>query len=128
MFPSSDDCLKAVIVFRFFFLPLTKRRNGASGFMRLKAGGVPERHWHKAAEWAYMLKGLARITAIDQNGRTFQDDVGEGDLWYFPAGIPHSIQGIEGDEVATKINDQAVEPRIRDLLLHALTVSSGAID
>jgi oxalate decarboxylase len=45
-----------------------------------------------------MLKGRARITAIDQEGRAFQDDVGEGDLWYFAAGIPHSIQGLdEGD-------------------------------
>src|SRR2546423_8548468 len=65
--------------------------------MRLKAGGVREMHWHQAAEWAYMLKGRARITAIDQEGRAFQDDVGEGDLWYFGAGIPHSIQGLEGD-------------------------------
>jgi oxalate decarboxylase len=65
--------------------------------MRLKAGGVREMHWHQAAEWAYMLKGRARITAIDQDGRAFQDDVGEGDLWYFAAGIPHSIQGLEGD-------------------------------
>jgi oxalate decarboxylase len=54
-------------------------------------------HWHTAAEWAYMLKGFARITAIDQDGRTFQDDVAEGDLWFFPAGIPHSIQGLEPD-------------------------------
>jgi oxalate decarboxylase len=45
-----------------------------------------------------MLEGRARITAIDQEGRAFQDDVGEGDLWYFAAGIPHSIQGLdEGD-------------------------------
>src|SRR5438552_880218 len=65
--------------------------------MRLKAGGVREMHWHKAAEWGYMIKGRSRITAIDQDGRAFQDDVGEGDLWYFAAGIPHSIQGIEGD-------------------------------
>src|SRR5437879_11489427 len=65
--------------------------------MRLTAGGVREMHWHTAAEWAYMLKGRARITAIDQDGRAFQDDVGEGDLWYFPAGIPHSIQGLEDD-------------------------------
>lgn len=63
--------------------------------MRLTPGGVREMHWHTAAEWAYMLKGYARITAIDQEGRTFQDDVSEGDLWYFPAGIPHSIQGLE---------------------------------
>ena len=65
--------------------------------MRLKAGGVREMHWHKPAEWAYMLKGRARITAVDQEGRAFQDDVGEGDLWNFPSGIPHSIQGLEGD-------------------------------
>ena len=42
-----------------------------------------------------MLNGRARITAVDQDGRNFVDDVGEGDLWYFPAGIPHSIQGLE---------------------------------
>jgi oxalate decarboxylase len=65
--------------------------------MRLKAGGVRELHWHKPAEWAYMLKGRARITAIDEEGRAFQDEVGEGDLWNFPSGIPHSVQGLEGD-------------------------------
>jgi oxalate decarboxylase len=33
--------------------------------MRLNAGGIRELHWHKQAEWAYMLYGTARITAID---------------------------------------------------------------
>jgi oxalate decarboxylase len=65
--------------------------------MRLKAGAVRELHWHRPAEWAFMIKGRARITAIDQEGRAFQDDVGEGDLWNFPTGIPHSIQGLEGE-------------------------------
>ncbi len=65
--------------------------------MRLKAGAVREMHWHKEGEWAYMIKGQARITAVDQNLRTFQDDVAEGEGWFFPAGIPHSIQGLEGD-------------------------------
>jgi oxalate decarboxylase len=65
--------------------------------MRLNAGGVRELHWHKAAEWAYMLYGSARITAIDAQGRNFVDDVGVGDLWYFPAGVPHSIQGLNPD-------------------------------
>ena len=65
--------------------------------MRLNTGGVRELHWHKAAEWAYMLYGRARITAVDQDGRNFVDDVGVGDLWYFPPGIPHSIQGLEPD-------------------------------
>jgi oxalate decarboxylase len=65
--------------------------------MRLNAGGVRELHWHKAAEWSYMLYGTARITAIDPQGRNFVADVGVGDLWYFPAGVPHSIQGLDPD-------------------------------
>ncbi|TFW55905.1 oxalate decarboxylase, partial [Bradyrhizobium sp. MOS001] len=32
--------------------------------MRLNAGGVRELHWHKASEWAYMLYGKARVTAV----------------------------------------------------------------
>jgi oxalate decarboxylase len=65
--------------------------------MRLNAGGIRELHWHKEAEWAYMLYGNARITAIDAQGRNFVDDVGVGDLWYFPSGLPHSIQGLNPD-------------------------------
>lgn len=63
--------------------------------MSLTAGGVRELHWHQQAEWAYMLLGRARITSVDQAGRNFIADIGEGDLWYFPPGIPHSIQGLE---------------------------------
>jgi oxalate decarboxylase len=44
-----------------------------------------------------MLYGSARITEIDLEGRSFVCDVFEGDLWYFPAGIPHSIQGLGPD-------------------------------
>jgi oxalate decarboxylase len=72
-------------------------KNIAGVNMRLNAGGVRELHWHKAAEWAYMLYGTARITAVDAEGRNFVDDVGVGDLWYFPSGIPHSIQGLGPD-------------------------------
>jgi oxalate decarboxylase len=72
-------------------------KNIAGVNMRLNAGGVRELHWHKAAEWAYMLYGTARITAIDAQGRYFVDDLGVGDLWYFASGIPHSIQGLGPD-------------------------------
>jgi len=65
--------------------------------MRLNTGAIRELHWHKQAEWAYMLYGAARITAIDQDGRNFVDDIGVGDLWYFPSGVPHSIQGLGPD-------------------------------
>jgi oxalate decarboxylase len=65
--------------------------------MRLTAGGVRELHWHTAAEWALMLYGNARITGLDAQGKSFVTDITEGDLWYFPTGIPHSIQGLSPD-------------------------------
>lgn len=76
-------------------LPIARELAGVN--MRLEAGGIRELHWHKAAEWSIMLYGAARITAIDRDGRSFVRDVFEGDLWYFPAGIPHSIQGLGPD-------------------------------
>ncbi|KAF9554809.1 Bicupin, oxalate decarboxylase/oxidase [Agrocybe pediades] len=60
--------------------------------MRLEAGAVRELHWHTAAEWAYVLKGEVRISTITPEGKVWVGDVGEGDIWYFPAGNPHSIQ------------------------------------
>jgi oxalate decarboxylase len=65
--------------------------------MRLTAGGIRELHWHTAAEWALMLYGNARITGLDAEGKSFVTDITEGDLWYFPTGIPHSIQGLNPD-------------------------------
>ncbi len=65
--------------------------------MRLTAGGVRELHWHVEGEWAIMLNGNARITAVDQGGESFVSDVSQGDLWLFPPGIPHSIQGLGPD-------------------------------
>ena len=76
-------------------LPISKEMAGVN--MRLKTNVVRELHWHKEAEWSYVLNGRARITAIDQDGHTFVGDVGEGDLWYFPGGTPHSIQGLQSD-------------------------------
>src|ERR1700704_6310634 len=76
-------------------LPISKTIAGVE--MRLTAGGVRELHWHVEAEWAIMLYGNARITAVDQEGRSFVSDVGMGDLWLFPKGVPHSIQGLGPD-------------------------------
>ena len=65
--------------------------------MRLTAGGIRELHWHLAAEWAYMTYGSCRITVLDDKGRAYVSDVKEGDLWYFPSGFPHSLQGLGPD-------------------------------
>jgi hypothetical protein len=41
--------------------------------------------------------GVCRITILDQLGRPQVADVKEVGLWYFPAGPPHSLQGLEPD-------------------------------
>ncbi|KAG4433414.1 hypothetical protein IFR05_011100 [Cadophora sp. M221] len=64
--------------------------------MRLEAGGYRELHWHTAAEWSYVLNGSVRIQAVDEEGRTFVDDLSAGDVWFFPAGVPHSLQALDG--------------------------------
>jgi oxalate decarboxylase len=65
--------------------------------MRLTAGSFRELHWHTADEWAIMLYGNARVTVLNPDGTIFIDDVAKGDLWFFPAGFPHSIQGLGPD-------------------------------
>ena len=65
--------------------------------MRLAAGGVRELHWHQQAEWAVMVAGKCRITMLDGDGRPAVRDVKQGDLWYFPPGLPHSLQGLGPD-------------------------------
>ena len=66
--------------------------------MRLNAGGVRELHWHKAAEWAYMLYG----TCPHHGDRSRRDKIlsmtsASEISGIFPSGIPHSIQGLGPD-------------------------------
>jgi oxalate decarboxylase len=65
--------------------------------MRLTRGGIREMHWHVFAEWSFVTKGVCRITTIDEEGRANVEDVREGGLWYFPPGLPHSLQGVGED-------------------------------
>jgi oxalate decarboxylase len=66
--------------------------------MRITRGSFRELHWHTADEWAFMLYGNARVTVLNPDGTMFIDDVSKGDLWFFPAGYPHSIQGLGPDD------------------------------
>ncbi|KAH9902959.1 oxalate decarboxylase [Cubamyces lactineus] len=75
--------------------------------MRLEAGAIRELHWHKTdearcdlhdiysdADAGYIEQGAAQITAVNADGQNFIGNVRQGDLWYFPAGVPHSIQAL----------------------------------
>jgi oxalate decarboxylase family bicupin protein len=78
-------------------LPIASQMAGVD--MRLAPGAYRELHWHTASEWSLILKGCVRLAAVNQDGKTFTDDVCAGDVWFFPAGIPHSIQALdEGTE------------------------------
>ena len=73
--------------------PVSEKLAGV--LMQLAPGGLRELHWHaNAAEWAYVLKGQCRVTTIDPQGRSEIVDFGPGDVWYFPRGHGHSIEGI----------------------------------
>ncbi len=76
-------------------LPSSKDIAGVN--MRLTKGSYRELHWHLADEWAYMITGRARVTNFSPDQSMFVDEIGPGDLWLFPAGSPHSIQGV-GEE------------------------------
>jgi oxalate decarboxylase len=77
--------------------PVSKGIAGVS--MTLRPGGLRELHWHaNAAEWAYVISGHCRVTVIDPQGRSEIKDFGPGDVWYFPRGHGHSIQGIGNEE------------------------------
>ena len=70
-------------------------QNIAAVLMTLKPGGLRELHWHaNAAEWAYIIEGSVRVTILDPQGRLEIADFDKGDIWYFPRGHVHSIQGL----------------------------------
>jgi oxalate decarboxylase family bicupin protein len=63
-------------------LPTSKELAGVN--MRLEEGVIRELHWHKEAEWAYVLEGEVRITALDTEGGSFVDDLKKGTLRWLP--------------------------------------------
>lgn len=78
-------------------LPAATRMAGVD--MKLSPYAYRELHWHQANEWAYIFNGSARVGAVNDGGQTTFDDLNAGDVWFFPAGHPHTIQALaEGTE------------------------------
>lgn len=74
-------------------LPIATAMAGVD--MKLAPWAYRELHWHTANEWGLILNGSVRVQTLNEDGQTFIDDVTEGDVWYFPSGVPHSLQGLD---------------------------------
>ncbi|KAL8723590.1 MAG: hypothetical protein Q9225_000132 [Loekoesia sp. 1 TL-2023] len=69
----------------------------AGAQVHLTKGALRELHWHRVAEWGYVYQGTVRVSAVDEHGENQVDDLQVGDIWYFPKGQAHTLQGL-GDQ------------------------------
>ncbi|KAF2105406.1 oxalate decarboxylase oxdD [Lophiotrema nucula] len=67
----------------------------AAAQQHLKKGAIRELHWHRVAEWGFVYDGRVLVSAVDENGKYQVDELGFGDIWYFPKGQAHTIQGLD---------------------------------
>ena len=89
--PPRTDCGGVVRGASVRQFPVSQGIGGAS--MRLQPGCLRELHWHTtAAELGYVVSGKCRTTVLSPDGAA-TDTFGPGDVWYFPSGWGHSIQG-----------------------------------
>jgi oxalate decarboxylase len=52
---------------------------------------------HSKAEWGQVLFGRVLVSAVDENGRHQTTELGFGDIWYFPKGQAHTVQGLDDE-------------------------------
>ncbi|KAJ9234171.1 hypothetical protein DTO271D3_8203 [Paecilomyces variotii] len=67
----------------------------AGAQQHLIKGAIRELHWHRVAEWGYVYKGAVTVSAVNEDGQYELDTAKEGDIWYFPKGQAHTVQGLE---------------------------------
>jgi oxalate decarboxylase/phosphoglucose isomerase-like protein (cupin superfamily) len=73
----------------------------------LRQGAVRELHWHRVAEWGFVYNGSVLISAVDENGKYQVETLNYGDIWYFPKGAAHTIQGLADENEYLLVFDEA---------------------
>lgn len=58
------------------------------------------------AEWGYVYAGSVLISAVDEQGRYQVSKLEVGDVWYFPKGEAHTIQGLEDENEYLLVFDE----------------------
>ncbi|KAK0111093.1 hypothetical protein ONS95_001471 [Cadophora gregata] len=77
----------------------------AAAQLYLKKGAIRELHWHRVAEWGYVYTGEVLVSAVDENGDYQIDKLVPGDIWYFPKGSAHTIQGLADENESLLVFD-----------------------
>ncbi|KAJ6183911.1 Bicupin oxalate decarboxylase/oxidase [Penicillium mononematosum] len=69
----------------------------AGAQQHLKKGAVRELHWHRTAEWGFVYNGSLLLSGVDENGGFTTEVLETGDIWYFPKGVAHNVQGLDDE-------------------------------
>ncbi|OAA60368.1 Bicupin, oxalate decarboxylase/oxidase [Niveomyces insectorum RCEF 264] len=69
----------------------------AAAQQHLTKNAIRELHWHRVAEWGFVYNGSILISAVDENGAYQVDTLSYGDVWYFPKGVAHTVQGLDDE-------------------------------
>ncbi|KAF7534322.1 hypothetical protein G7054_g6305 [Neopestalotiopsis clavispora] len=72
----------------------------------LTKGSIRELHWHRVAEWGYVYAGSILVSAVDENGQYQVAKLEVGDVWYFPKGEAHTVQGLEDENEFLLVFDE----------------------
>lgn len=59
------------------------------------------------AEWGFVYAGSVSISVVDEFGRHQVETLNYGDIWYFPKGVAHTIQGLEEENEFLLVFDAA---------------------
>ncbi|KAG9236697.1 putative oxalate decarboxylase oxdC [Amylocarpus encephaloides] len=60
----------------------------------LKKGAIRQMHWHDINEWGIVTVGSVLVGAVDHQGKNQVFRADKGDIWFFPKGEGHVIQGL----------------------------------
>ncbi|KAF3232343.1 hypothetical protein TWF192_008465 [Orbilia oligospora] len=97
----------------------------AAAQQHLVKGAIRELHWHRVAEWGIVFNGSILVSAVDENGKNTAEVLNQWDIWYFPKGVGHTVQGLaDQNEYLLVFDDGNFEAvgttfNIVDWLLHA---------
>ncbi|EPE10061.1 oxalate decarboxylase [Ophiostoma piceae UAMH 11346] len=79
----------------------------AAAQQHLKKGALRELHWHRVAEWGIVYAGSILLSAVDENGQYQVEKLEYGDIWYFPKGVAHTVQGLDEENEYLLVFDDA---------------------